>query len=197
MRQLGCTMAVYACVRHCCAGLLFLSATAFGAENGLEQISNLSDQQFHEVQLKASRGDRTSEAILAIAYEQGIHVLKNDAEAAKWYRRLAEAGSVEAQNRMGILCQFGRGVPQDYSDAADWFRKAATMGNAAAQSNLAMLYLNGWGVSRDLEQAAKWYEVAARQGDRNAQNNLAYLYSNSEGVAQDKARAAYWYRLAA
>src|SRR6185312_336824 len=113
------------------AGLFFFPDPVFSANNGLQQIAELTPQQFQEVERKASHGDRTSQAILAIAYEQGIHVVQNDSEAVKWYRRLAEGGSVDAQNRMGIFCQEGRGAPQSYSEAAEWFRKAATMGDEA------------------------------------------------------------------
>src|SRR5262245_15911852 len=103
-------------------GLAWLSLfplLTFCATNGMQQIAALTPQQFPDVQRKASHGDPVAEAILAIAYEQGIHVVRDDAESAKWFRRLAERGSVDAQNRMGILCQEGRGVPQSYSAAAE------------------------------------------------------------------------------
>jgi len=76
---------------------------AAAGESGLSQIAELTPQQFQEVEQRASHGDRVSQAILAVAYEQGIHVVKNDVESARWYRRLADSGSVEAQNRMGIF----------------------------------------------------------------------------------------------
>jgi len=171
-------------------------ATA-GENSSLNQIAAMSVQEFQEVENKAARGDATSQAILAIAYEQGVHVVQDDAEAAKWYRRLAERSSAAARNRLGVFYQVGRGVPQSYTEAAEWFQKAATMGEPAAQANLGTLYLNGWGVLKSADEAAKWYEVSARQGNQMAQNNLAYMYSSGLGVVKDKARAAYWYREAA
>ncbi len=176
---LTCALATFAiCDRPC--------LIAAAGESGLSQIAALTPQQFQEIEEMASKGDRVSEAILAIAYERGIHVAKNDAESARWYRRLAETGSVNAQNRMGIFCQEGRGVPQSYSEAAEWFHKAATMGDEAAQANLATLYLKGLGVPQSYDEAAKWYEVSARQGNPHSpeQPGLSVLQGTGSGTGQ-------------
>ncbi len=50
-------------VPFCAVALLPLRAV----ENGLNQIAAMSQQEFAEVQKKASHGDRTAEAIMAIA----------------------------------------------------------------------------------------------------------------------------------
>jgi TPR repeat protein len=49
-------------------------------------------------------------------------------EAAKWYRKAAEQGDARAQANLGVLYQFGWGVPQDaHSDDGDQpFRRIAT-----------------------------------------------------------------------
>ena len=118
--------------------------------------------------------------------------------ALKLWRRLAEKGNAEAQNRIGTMYYLGKGVKQDETEAVKWFRRAADRGYANAQINLAVAYREGHGgVKRDLAQAAKWYRRAAEQGNALAQNNLAVMYSKGEGVAQDFVQAHMWYNVSA
>ena len=66
-------------------------------------------------------------------YSEGEGVPLNKAEAAKWYRLLAERGNVGAQALLGLMYQDGEGVPQNYAEAAKWYRLAAEQGEAGAQ----------------------------------------------------------------
>jgi len=42
-----------------------------------------------------------------------------------------------AQFNLGLMYDFGEGVPEDDEEAVRWYREAAEQGNAAAQVNLA------------------------------------------------------------
>ena len=53
------------------------------------------------------------------------------------------AGRCPAQNNLGIMYAYGRGIPQDYAEALKWYRKAAEQGDARAQTNLGVMYANG------------------------------------------------------
>ena len=135
---------------------------------------------------------------LGLDYEQGRNGRKKcDAEAAKWYRKAAQKGHAKAQHSLGMFCENGRGVRQDYTEAAKWYRKAAEQGNATAQYNLGGLYYDGRGVRQDYAEAIKWYRAAAKQGYAWAQYNLGVYYENGKGVQQDYSEAAKWYRAAA
>jgi TPR repeat protein len=68
-----------------------------------KQLAGFTVKQFHELQNKARHGDPTAALALGLAYEEGIHVEKDEAEAVKWYRRAGEAGSAEAQHHLGVL----------------------------------------------------------------------------------------------
>ncbi len=83
-------------------------------------------------------------------------------------RPLADEGNAAAQNILGGMYAFGRGVRLDYTEAAAWYRKAADQGNAAAQYNLGVAYANGLGVQQDDAEALRWYRKAADQGDPDA-----------------------------
>ena len=58
-------------------------------------------------------------------YATGRSVLKDDAEAAKWFRLAAEQGVASAQYDLGLSYAFGEGVLKDAAEAARWFRLAA------------------------------------------------------------------------
>ena len=61
----------------------------------------------------------------------GDGVQQDFAEAAKWYRKAADQGDIDAQNELGSLYGNGQGVPQDYVEAYRWFDLAASR-NAGA-----------------------------------------------------------------
>ncbi len=112
-------------------------------------------------------------------------------------RALAEQGDAKAQRRLGFMCQFGRGVPEDDTEAVRWYRLAADQGDVTAQSILGNMYFNGEGVPEDDAEAVRWYRLAAEQGVASAQFNLGVMYTNGGGVPQDFVEAHMWANLAA
>lgn len=51
------------------------------------------------------------------------------------YRVAADLGDAAAQYDLGIMCQKGQGVPQDFAQAHMWFNLAAAQGSANAAMN--------------------------------------------------------------
>eukprot|EP00729_Bicosta_minor_P032464 gene32464-biopygen20866 len=145
----------------------------------------------------AGRHTPAAQYSLGVMYDTGEGVKQDHVEAAKWYRKSAEAGNAHAQNNFGNMHDTGKGVEQDHVEAAKWFRKAAEAGLAVAQNNLGNRYLNGRGVAPDHVEAVKWYRKAAEAGHATAQNNLGIMYRNGAGVEQDYVKAAKWYRKSA
>ena len=82
------------------------------------------------------------------------------ARAVAACRRLADQGDVGAQSNLGVMYNYGRGVPKDYAEAAKWYRLAADQGNVRAQYNLGFMYDDGRGVPQDYVQSHKWYDLA-------------------------------------
>eukprot|EP00729_Bicosta_minor_P032697 gene32697-biopygen16471 len=134
---------------------------------------------------------------LGYRYENGKGVQQDDVEAAKWYRKSAEAGHATAQYNLGSMYDNGQGVEQDHVEAATWYRKVAEAGYANAQYNLGLMYRDGEGVEQDHVEAAKWFRKSAGAGFAPAQNSLGLMYRNGEGVEQDHVEGAKWYRKAA
>ena len=110
---------------------------------------------------------------------------------------LAEQGDATAQDNLGVLYYYGRGVAQDYVAAREWFLKAAEQGHPDAQGFLGIVYGSGQGVTRDYAEARKWYLKAAEQGYVGAQCNLGSLYYYGRGIAQDYVAAREWFLKAA
>ena len=109
----------------------------------------------------AAAGFEAAWVQLAEHYDEGRGVQRNQSEAAKWYRKLADDGDVTSQHRLGeIYSAGGPGVSQDYALAAAWFARAAEQGYGDAQLNLGRLYEAGNGVRKDYVHAYKWLSLA-------------------------------------
>ncbi len=130
---------------------------------------------------------------------EGLDALrKNDyATAVKELRPLAERGDAEAQYRIGLMYEFGKGYPQDKAQGIVWFKKSAAQNNTAAQHELGVIYATGDGVKQDDAQAVTWFQKAATLGNASAQYNLGLLYAKGQGVKVDNAQAIAWWRKSA
>jgi uncharacterized protein len=130
---------------------------------------------------------------------EGLEALgKGDyATATKELRPLADRGNSEAQYRVGMMYEFGKGYPADKKQAMAWYRKSAAQGNASAELVLGVIYATGDGVPQDDAQAVGWLQKAAAHGDPTAQYNLALMYAKGRGVKEDDAQAIAWFRKSA
>ena len=95
----------------------------------------------------------------------------DSAKGAANLRILAEKGDAKAQNNLGVMYDYGEGVPKDYAEAVKWYRKAAVQEDAEAQTNLGFMYLTGYGVPKDYVQAYMWSYLAVAQGNKMARKN--------------------------
>jgi TPR repeat protein len=68
-------------------------------------------------------------------YNNGEGVVKDDKQAAAWYRKAAEQGHIDAQYNLGLMYSTGEGVAQDYKLAYVWSAVAAANGDALAANN--------------------------------------------------------------
>lgn len=113
---------------------------------------------------RAAAGDADAQLALGLRYQQGDGVIKNPAEAARWFALAAKQGLPEAQYRYGLALLEGRGVVQDYQAAFAWIKKTAERGYAPAQLTLGELYRFGTGTEVDKARAYLWFNLAAAQG---------------------------------
>ena len=125
-----------------------------------------------------------------------LYKAKKYKQAAPLYLEAAKQGHARAQNGLGWLYEYGKGVKQDYTQASKWYRQSAEQGYARGQRNLGLLYERGKGVEQDYTQAFEWYRKAVEQGRADALANLANLYVKGEGIEQNMPLAYGLYLLA-
>ncbi len=99
-----------------------------------------------EFRIAAEKGDAECQFNLALMYEQGMGIPKDEKQAVAWYQKSAGQGNSNAQFNLGVLYENGRGTQVDFAHANQWYRKAAVQGDALAIGNLGMLYVRGDGV---------------------------------------------------
>jgi len=138
----------------------------------------------------AAHADQFSNGLAAA----GVH---DYATALQIWRPLANEGSADAQNALGVLYDNGFGVAPDQAAAAAWFKKSADQGLALGEYDLANCYNFGRGVPKSDTLAAFWYRRAADQGIPQAQFNLGLMYANARSMPHDLVQAYVWLSLAA
>ena len=94
---------------------------------------------------------------------------------AKTAKAMAQRGDASAQELLGEMYYFGRGVPQNYEEAVKYLRLAAEQGRADAQFKLGVMYSYGKGVAQDNTLSAFWWEKAAAQGNADAKSQLSAI----------------------
>jgi TPR repeat protein len=65
-----------------------------------------------------------------------LGIPKDEAEAAKWYRKAAEQDNALAQFNLGVCYNNGQGMAKDEVEAVKWWRKAAQGGEVNALNAL-------------------------------------------------------------
>ena len=77
-----------------------------------------------------SPGRHTPPALfnLGYSYDIGEGVEEDHVEAAKWFRKAAEAGDAKGQYSLGLMYDTGKGVEQDFSKALKCFQLAGAQG---------------------------------------------------------------------
>ena len=119
-------------------------------EAGLKAINaNNMPQAFQEFLEAAKEGYIDSQYNVALMYEQGLGVPKNEKEALFWYENAASQGNAAAQFNLGVLYENGIGTIVDFAKANEWYRKASEQGDGLAIGNLGMLYIRGQGVKEN------------------------------------------------
>lgn len=156
------------------------------------------DRAFIEFKALAEGGDKYGQYNLAVFYtDDSLGVPQDYAQAARWYRRAAQQGHVEAQFKLAVMYIYGYGVPVDRHKTIYWFFRSALEGHIDAQYNLGFMYRNGLDLKANDAEAARWFRRAAEQGSPNAQAALGVMYAKGEGVRRDEIEALRWLSRAA
>ena len=102
-------------------------------------VMNVMGQSFtwDELVKMANKGDTKAQITIGQFYYYGENGIEQDyAEAFKWYKKAADAGSSVGEYRVGFCYQKGQGVPQNPQEAIKWYKKSAKQGDEGAIANL-------------------------------------------------------------
>jgi TPR repeat protein len=144
---------------------------------------------YKEFLAAAQAGHADSQFNVALMYEQGIGVGKDEKEAVVWYGKAASQGHAAAQFNIGVLYENGRGTEIDFAKANEWYRKASVQGDALAIGNLGMLYVRGQGVKANKVAGVALLLVSATL-DPSPANHAKQNLSGTRGLTAEMVVAA-------
>lgn len=148
-------------------------------------------------QFELAQGGKASDQYqLACLYHAGKGTLADPVEAAKWCRKAAEQGHLQAMTSLAGSFRDGDGVSEDEGEMLSWLRKAAKLGDADAQFEVSVYLQHRNSDKSDLAEAAVWLKKAAEQGHPIAQANLGSRLIQSNDPAKQE-EAVRWFKLSA
>lgn len=139
---------------------------------------------YKEFLTAAKDGHADSQFNVALMYEQGIGVSKDEKEAVVWYGKSAAHGNAAAQFNLGVLYENGRGTKIDYVKANELYRKASAQGDPLAIGNLGMLYVRGQGVKENKVAGVALLMVSASL-DSSPQNHAKQNISATRDLTSE------------
>ena len=129
-------------------------------------------------------------------FQEGLDaVYETDYEKAlKKLRPLAAKGHAAAQYNLGVMHEWGDGVPQDNSLAIKWYRNAAENSHKDAQNNLGAMYSKGEGIEQNFIEALKWFVISGENGSEDGRKNIDIVEKRmtSEQITLARKLAREW-----
>jgi TPR repeat protein len=157
----------------------------------------LADNRAFRAQFELAQGGKAADQYqLACLYHAGKGTLPDPVEAAKWCRKAAEQGHLQAMKSLAGSYRDGDGVEQDERAMVSWLRKAAVLDDADAQCELSIHLSQNGATDPELTEADKWLRKAATLGQPIAQANLGSRLIQSDDPAKNE-EAARWFKLSA
>jgi TPR repeat protein len=137
------------------------SHTPAGTSQIPPPVISVDTANFAQLQELAKRGDSAAENAIGILYAQGNKqgIPQDEIQAAHWFTKAAEDGSLPAQYKLGLLYWGGHGVPRDANKAYFW-AVLARAGGQEGSKDLAKVLANGMtrAQAAAIEQQAEiWY----------------------------------------
>ena len=129
-------------------------------------------------------------------FEEGLDAIHGTDynKALEKLRPLASEGHAAAQYNLGVMYEWGNGVPQDDVEAMKWYRLSAGQSHRDAQNNLGAMYSKGEGVAQNFVEALKWFVVSADNGSEGGRKNIDIVEKRmtSGQITQAKKLAREW-----
>ena len=123
---------------------MFFAAPQSTTEGAIAQVSQ--GQTTHPSQSaldglkRSAEGNVANQLKLAVKYSTGEGVVKDQAEASRWYMRAAEAGDVHAMYEVSLRHRHGYGLAKHMANSNVWRQRAAVGGPSWAAYEMARTY---------------------------------------------------------
>lgn len=170
---------------------MFFAAPLSTTEGAIAQGSQSQTPQLSQSALdglkRSAEGNVASQLKLAVKYSTGEGVVKDQAEASRWYLRAAEAGDVQAMYEVSLRHRHGYGLAKNTANSNVWRQRAAVGGHPAAAYEMARTYgtvdLRGAVISNEnagesgktSKQLVMWLIRASEFGSAAAKHELALV----------------------
>ena len=124
------------------------------------------------------------------SYDKGVDARKNGDHAEALHQWLVASDDPRCMTAIGVMYDYGEGLPKDDAKAAEWYKKAAEKGEYRAIAQLANFSLTGaGGVARTpVEWRGKLEAIEGKDG--YADYILASFYMDGYGGEKDLAKAS-------
>ncbi len=135
----------------------------------------------------AEGGNVADQLKLAAKYSTGEGVVKDQAEASRWYLRAAEAGDVQAMFEVSLRHRHGYGLAKNTAISNAWRQRAASGGHPEAAYEVARTYgtIDRRGavisneraveIAESSKQLVMWLTRASESGSTVAKHELAMV----------------------
>jgi TPR repeat protein len=159
-----------------------------------EQKSKMAFTWFMDA---SSSGNPEAIYFLALYYERGLYVVKDDAKALGLYEKAAIQGHTQSQYMLGLMYSEGRGSSKNLLSAFKWFSEASEKDHPQALYEKGSFYLSGRLFEQNYKVAFACLEKSAEKGCLEAQAKLGWMHELGLGVDSDLQVALSWYLKAA
>ncbi len=109
---------------------------------------------------------------------------------------LAAKGHAASQYNLGVMHEWGNGVPKDNVEAMRWYGLSAERSHKDAQNNLGAMYSKGEGAEQSFVDALKWFVISAENGSEAGRKNIDIVEKRmtSQQITQARRLAREWVR---
>ncbi|HJU30537.1 MAG TPA: PDZ domain-containing protein, partial [Hyphomicrobiaceae bacterium] len=177
-----------------------LASMVPGSEAALEiwRAGDSSADFVRTVRNLATDGNTGAMHRMGRLYAGGLGVPRDEAQAAGWYRKGADAGDAASEGALAVALLEGRGVAVDKQEGVRLLRSASAQGNPEAMGLLGRMLVEGRNVDKDAAEGSRLLTAASEADYSPAMVDLGrLLISGTSGVPTDPAKSAYWFRKAA
>jgi putative methionine-R-sulfoxide reductase with GAF domain len=153
--------------------VLASSKSSVEASPSTSPMSSVDSANLEQLRELAKRGNPAAENAIGLLYAQGDEkqaIKQDESQAARWFTKAAEDGSVSAQYKLGLLYWGGHGVPKDANKAYFW-AVLARAGGQEGSKDLAKVLANGMTRAQAAaiqQQAEIWYQQHESQAKPKA-----------------------------